>query len=106
MRYFALEKLINLYDGYRKAFVIDNKQLLLVEEKGRHYLIQSNCPHMDWPLIDATIKDGTITCAKHGLSYQMNSGNPCASNKLPCRKLASYELVFQGNTIGFYSEPN
>ena len=103
MRYYALDKLINLYDGYRQAFIIESKQLLLIEERGRQYLIQSNCPHMDWPLINAPIQEEKITCPKHNLSFYLKNGRPCLSNKLACRDLKVLSIAYLDNTVGFYS---
>ena len=58
--------LINLYDGYRKQVVINRQELLLIQEKGEHYLIQASCPHLHWPLMNARVDDNSIHCKKHG----------------------------------------
>jgi len=48
MRFLALDKLINLEDGYRKRFKIDSLELILVKEGneffafGAYALIRSN----------------------------------------------------------------
>ena len=61
MRYYALEKLINLHDGYRKTFKIDDHHLLLVQEEGERFLVESFCPHREHSLLEATIFGDTIT---------------------------------------------
>ncbi|MBU0538854.1 MAG: hypothetical protein KKF24_11355, partial [Gammaproteobacteria bacterium] len=51
MRYYSLEKYINLFDGYRKVFKIDSHNLMLLQLDGSRYLIESNCPHREYPLV-------------------------------------------------------
>ena len=55
MRFLGLEKLINLHDGYRREFKIDQLQLLLIQEQGRLYLLESRCPHREHPLLEAPV---------------------------------------------------
>ena len=40
MRFYPLEKLINLHDSYSRQFKIDNLQLLLLQRDGELYLIE------------------------------------------------------------------
>ena len=50
MRFYPLEKLINLHDGYRRVFRIDHQSLLLLQRGGELYLLESSCPHREHPL--------------------------------------------------------
>ena len=45
MRFYPLEKLINLHDAYTRQFKIDNLQLLLMQRRGELFLIEAHCPH-------------------------------------------------------------
>jgi len=44
--FYALERLMNLYDGYRRPFVVAGQPVLLIQEQGRRIVIQNLCPHM------------------------------------------------------------
>lgn len=44
MAYVALAKLHQLYDGYRQALRVAGRELLLLQEEGRLYLIANRCP--------------------------------------------------------------
>ena len=44
MRFYPLEKLINLHDASTRQFKIDNFQLLLIQRFGALHLIEPNCP--------------------------------------------------------------
>ena len=56
MRFYPLEKLINLHDSYSRQFKIDNLQLLLLQRDGELYLIEGRCPHRGHPLDVATLR--------------------------------------------------
>lgn len=74
MTFYALEKLINLYDGYRNVFSVVGKSLLLIQEDGRRYLLENACPHQQAPLHQATIQQGKIRCPWHGMCFDLESG--------------------------------
>lgn len=99
MQYVALEKLINLFDGYRQVFLIQGVEILLLQENGHRYVIQANCPHSDWPMQSAHVMGDIITCSKHGWSFNLYSGRPSNERAGNC-KLTCYKIVYNQNTIG------
>jgi len=100
MRFQPLEKLMNLYDGYARAFKIDNLSLLLRQEAGTVYLTDSHCPHRGTPLATATVIDGTIVCPSHGYCFSAVDGALLSSGQEACKPLRVYEIVYEGNELG------
>ncbi|GAB3276342.1 Rieske (2Fe-2S) protein [Parahaliea aestuarii] len=100
MRFFPLEKLINLHDHYTRRFKIDSVELLLIQRAGERYLIEARCPHRDHPLDAATIADGIIQCALHQYQFAIADGQLIHATEEPCRGLRTFELVYDGNEVG------
>ena len=100
MRYYALEKLINLHDGYRKTFKIDEHNLLLLQEGGERCLIESRCPHRGHRLAEADISGTAITCPLHGYRFDLRDGRALRTTEEPCRNLRIYDLVDEGREVG------
>lgn len=100
MRYYALEKLINLHDGYRRSIKIDQHNLLLLQVDGERYLIEHRCPHRGHPLAEADIANGRIQCPLHGYQFDLVSGTLERFTEEPCRALVTYELVYEAREVG------
>jgi nitrite reductase/ring-hydroxylating ferredoxin subunit len=100
MRFYALEKFINLHDGYRRVFKIDQHRLLLVQERGECYLLEAFCPHRGYALDDAEIVDGQLRCPLHGYRYALDSGALRFASEEPCRNLRRYELIQRDTDVG------
>lgn len=100
MRFFSLEKLINLHDGYRRQFKIDELELLLIQEQGQRYLVAARCPHRGHPLLEAAMADGVIECPLHGYRFALDSGAVLRRSEEPCHALACHSLVYEGNAVG------
>ena len=100
MRFYSLEKLINLHDGYRKLFKIDQHRLMLMQIAQELYLVESHCPHLGHPLLEADIIGGDLRCPLHGYQFDLHTGNPTSINDAPCRALKSYEIVYQQREVG------
>lgn len=100
VRFYPLEKLINLHDGYTRQFKIDSLQVLLLQREGELYLLEANCPHREHPLIDASVSDGVIQCPLHGYRFALTDGGVVHGSEEPCRKLRTWPLVYEGNEVG------
>tara|TARA_R110002049_G_scaffold56036_13_gene154906 strand:- start:780 stop:1097 length:318 start_codon:yes stop_codon:yes gene_type:complete len=104
MRFYPLDKLINLFDGYSRQFKIDNLQLLLLEHLGEHYILEARCPHRSHSLRDAVIVDGNIRCPLHQYEFCLKDGRLMRATEEPCRGLRTFEVVYEGNEIGVMLE--
>ncbi len=104
MRFQALEKLINLHDGYSRTFKIDNLQLLLRQDNGQLYLIGATCPHRGHPLAEADIDGNTIECPLHGYRFDLATGRAVHITEAACSSLKAFELIYEGNEVGVMIE--
>ena len=100
MRFYPLEKLINLHDNYSRQFKIDNLQLLLIQRQGELYLIEANCPHREHPLDVATLDEGVIQCARHHYQFSIIDGSLLHATEDPCRALRTFDVIYEGNEVG------
>ena len=104
MRYYRLEKLINLFDGYREVFKIDNHSLMLLQIDGQRYAVESNCPHREYPLSASDVVGDELVCPKHHYRFGIGDGQLRFATEEPCRNLRCYELVYRDNEIGVVLE--
>ena len=104
MRFYPLEKLINLHDSYMRHFRIDHRDLLLIQREGEVFLIEGKCPHRAHPLDAATIDQGLIQCALHQYQFELGSGRLLHATEEPCRNLRTYPVVFEGTEVGIILE--
>lgn len=104
MRFFPLERAINLQDGYRRAFKIDHHQLLLLQQDGEIHVLESSCPHRAHSLAAAVIAGGEIECPLHRYRFSLASGELIYASEQPCRALRVYPLVFRGSEVGVMLE--
>ena len=100
MRFYRLEKFINLHDGYRRVFKIDERQLLLVQHAGECHLLEAHCPHRGHPLETADIDGSGIRCPLHGYQFELSDGRVRIAGEEPCRALRCYELVCRATDLG------
>lgn len=100
MRFYPLEKLINLHDDYARQFKIDNLQLLLIQRLGKLFLLEAHCPHRGHPLAAASIQGGTIKCSLHQYQFALADGRLLGGTEEPCRSLRTFEVVYVGNEVG------
>ena len=100
MRFYSLDKLINLYDGYRKVFKIDQHGLILIQRNGELYLLESHCPHRGHPLSEADVDGEELRCPLHGYRFNIDDGHLVFASEEQCRGLKRYELVYQQTEVG------
>ena len=101
MRFHSLEKLVNLTPGYRRQFKVDSLLLLLIQHQDQRFLIEANCPHHGYGLENGRVSDNVIQCPLHHLRFSLLNGELLSRGEQSCRALNIYELVYQGNEVGF-----
>ena len=97
MAFLRLDRLINLHDGYRKILRVDHLEVLLIQEGGEVFVVQSRCPHREFPLEKGVIKEKVITCPWHNMEFDLGTGANLGGG---CDRLKIYEPVFHGNLVG------
>lgn len=100
MRFYPLEKLINLHDNYMRQFRIDHLQLLLVQRNGELFLMEATCPHRAHPLDGAIISNGIVQCALHQYQFALDDGRLLHATEEPCRHLRTWDVHYEGNEVG------
>lgn len=93
----ALERLINLQDGYRRTFQVASRDLLLLVVDGQPLLLENRCPHQGAPLHNATLSGRVLRCARHGLEFDLHSGRSLNGR---CAPLSRLSLAYDGDRIG------
>lgn len=101
MAFFALEQASRLFDGYKQAFRVGGKNLLLLQEKGKLFLIENRCPHMDVPLESGIIVPNLgLRCRAHGIEFSLETGKATGplADTLDC--LTRFNVVYEGTQVG------
>lgn len=97
MAYLALEKLINMHDGYRKVVRVQGEEFLLLQESGEAHLIRRACPHAEMPLDGAVVSAGELTCPWHLMRFSLRTGE---ASHPGCPSLKTLKLAYEGNSLG------
>lgn len=100
MQFYALEKFINLHDGYRRVFKIDHHRLLLLQEAGECHLYTAWCPHRGHPLEEADVLNGVLRCPLHGYQFSLHDGALLHFSEERCRGLQQYSIVYRDTDLG------
>ena len=63
-------------EGERKLAKAAMRRMLIIRFKGKLYAIETNCPHMRFPLETGRItEDGGIICPFHHSAFDLESGD-------------------------------
>lgn len=92
-----LERLINLDEGYKRAFEVGGRRLLLIVDQGQHLLFENRCPHQGAPLHDGTLAAGVLRCRRHGIEFDVHSGRPRQGD---CGSLIRWPVAYHGDRLG------
>lgn len=80
----------------KKVVSISGKEILLINIKGTVFAVENECPHQGSPLGAAIVKDGHLSCPRHGYRFNLTDGK-CAEH--PECVLATYPVRLEGDDI-------
>jgi nitrite reductase/ring-hydroxylating ferredoxin subunit len=73
IKYFPAKE---LPEGSRKVIQVGMRRVLVLHFKGEFFAIESNCPHMRYPLKDGYLtEDCGIICPFHHSAFDLHSGD-------------------------------
>lgn len=79
-----------------KVISVSGQAILLVNVKGIIYAVENECPHQGSLMNAAIVKDGYISCPRHGYRFSLTDGT-CAEH--PDFKLATFPVILNGDDI-------
>ena len=97
MAFHPVARLIDLVDGYRAVVRAGHQDVLVICDGGRTYLVARSCPHAGSPLDAATLCNGSLTCPRHGVEFDLASGRALNA---ACSSLSLFDPVFEGANLG------
>jgi len=80
----------------KKVVSVAGREILLVNIKGVVYAVENECPHQGSPMNAAVVKDGYISCPRHGYRFSLVDGS-CAEH--PECTLATFPVQIDGENI-------
>lgn len=95
--FYPLERLMNLHDGYQRAFSVAGHALLLLQDEGRCILLLNQCPHQQADLSRASVDRGVLRCPVHGMRFDLRTGvSPDGCEQ----RLRFLPIIYEGNQLG------
>jgi nitrite reductase (NADH) small subunit len=80
----------------KKVVSLSGREILLVNVKGMIYAVENECPHQGSPLNAAVVKDGYLSCPRHGYRFSLTDGT-CVEH--PEFVLATFPVQLNGDDI-------
>lgn len=80
----------------KKLVSVSGQEVLLVNIKGVIHACENECPHLGTPMNAAIVKDGYISCPRHGYRFSLSDGN-CAEH--PEFTLKIFPVQLNGDEI-------
>ncbi len=80
----------------KKVVALNGKALLLVNVKGNFFACDNECPHQGSPLTGGIVKEGYISCPRHGYRFELKTG-ACAD--APACELKLYPTEVRGDEL-------
>jgi 3-phenylpropionate/trans-cinnamate dioxygenase ferredoxin subunit len=79
--------------GQMKSFVVDGKEVLVINNAGKYYALGRYCTHLHGDLSRGKLEGTTITCPRHGAQFDITSGRCLAGPKIGPLKLSTKDEV-------------
>jgi len=80
----------------KKVVNVDGREMLLINIKGQIFACENECPHQGSPLQAGIVRDGHLSCPRHGYRFDLKSG-ACMDH--PEFTLKIFPVALQGDDI-------
>lgn len=80
----------------KKVVAVGDREILLINIKGQIFACENECPHQGSPLQAGIVKDGHLSCPRHGYRFDLKTGS-CLD--FPEYTLRLFPVELQGDDI-------
>lgn len=80
----------------KKVVTVNGQELLLINIKGEIFACENECPHQGSPMQAGIVKDGHLSCPRHGYRFDLKDGS-CRDN--PGFSLKTFPVEIKGEEI-------
>lgn len=80
----------------KKVVSVSGREILLINIKETLFAVENECPHQGSPLGGAVVKDGYLSCPRHGYRFKLTDGK-CAEH--PELVLKTFPVQLNGDEI-------
>lgn len=74
MKFVYVADLLEIPVGTMKLVLVDEREVLIVNVKGKYYALSNKCPHAGGSLSEGKLDSNIITCLKHGAEIDVTTG--------------------------------
>jgi 3-phenylpropionate/trans-cinnamate dioxygenase ferredoxin subunit len=104
MNFLEIAKVDEVPAGKMKSFVVEGKEILVVNYDGNYFAMGGKCTHAAGDLSKGNLEGKIVTCPRHGARFDVTTGICVAepevgSLKLKARNEPTYEVKIEGKSI-------
>ena len=96
-----IARLSEITPGTKKLVKINDLDVVLINDWGRFFACENVCPHQGSPMLGGIVKNGIISCPRHGWRYDLTNGS-CLDH--PEVALNVYAVTVNGEEIQIDNE--
>ena len=97
MSFVEIAKTDEITAGQMKGVKKDDKNILIVNIKGKYYAIKGKCTHAGGDLSKGKLEGNIVTCPRHGSKFDVTTGKAVGS---PAKQdEPAYQVKIQGKGI-------
>jgi nitrite reductase (NADH) small subunit len=89
-------KLSEIPNFGKKVVTVSGQEILFINIKGSIFAVENECPHQGSPLTASIVKDGYISCPRHGYRFSLADGS-CSDH--PEFTLKTFTVEISGDDI-------
>lgn len=79
---------------------LDGTNIILIRTQHGVFALENRCGHMEVPLDDGKVEEGTVVCAVHGISFRLEDGSVSNRPWENCTAMKTYDISLKDDVIG------
>ena len=92
----AVAKISEIPSFGKKVVSVSGREILLVNVKGSIFAVENECPHQGSPLNAAVVREGSISCPRHGYRFSLFDGRCAEHTEL---ELKTFPVQLNGDDV-------